>query len=131
MSKVESGYSGGARPDPSYEQVCSGSTGHAEVIQVTFDPDVISYSDLLRVHLSTHDPTTLNQQGADRGTQYRSIILAHDSEQEAIAHQVIAEMASAFDSPIVTEVKPFEVFYRAEEYHQDYYVIPPDPIARR
>ena len=121
VSRVESGYSGGSIPDPTYQQVCTGRTGHAEVVQVTYDPDVISYADLLRVHLSTHNPTTLNQQGADRGTQYRSIILAHDSEQEAIAAQVIEEMASVFDEPIVTEVKPFEVFYKAEDYHQDYY----------
>jgi peptide methionine sulfoxide reductase msrA/msrB len=125
VSRVESGYAGGDVPDPGYEQVCSGRTGHAEVVQVTFDPAVISYADLLRIHLSTHDPTTLNRQGADRGTQYRSIILAHDGDQEAIARQVIAEMAAAFDDPIVTEVRPFEAFYRAEGYHQDYYASNP------
>jgi peptide methionine sulfoxide reductase msrA/msrB len=125
VSHVESGYAGGDTPDPGYEQVCSGRTGHAEVVQVTFDPTVISYADLLRIHLSTHDPTTLNRQGADRGTQYRSIILAHDSAQEALAREVIAEMADAFDEPIVTEIKPLEAFYPAEGYHQDYYASNP------
>ena len=121
VSKVESGYSGGETANPTYQQVCSGETGHAEVVQVTYDPTVISYADLLRIHLSTHNPMTRNQQGADKGTQYRSIILAHDPQQEAIAKQVIEEMAPAFDEPIVTEVKSFQVFYKAEGYHQDYY----------
>ena len=121
VSKVESGYSGGETANPTYQQVCTGKTGHAEVVQVTYDPNVISYADLLRIHLSTHNPTTPNQQGADRGTQYRSIILTHGSEQEATTKQVIEEMASAFDDPIVTEVKAFDVFYKAEGYHQDYY----------
>jgi len=125
VSLVESGYSGGNTAEPTYQAVCSGQTGHAEVVQVTFDPAVISYADLVRIHLSTHNPTTPNQQGADRGTQYRSIILAHDAEQEAVARQVIREMAAAFDAPIVTEVQPFEAFYRAENYHQDYYVSNP------
>jgi peptide methionine sulfoxide reductase msrA/msrB len=125
VSRVESGYSGGASARPSYQQVCSGDTGHAEVVQITYDPNTISYADLLRIHLSTHNPTTPNQQGADIGTQYRSIILTHDSKQQAIAKQVIEEMKPAFDQPIVTEVKPFEVFYPAEEYHQDYYVSNP------
>jgi len=122
VSKVESGYSGGASANPTYQQVCSGDTGHAEVVQVTFDPSVITYADLLRIHLSTHNPTTPDQQGADKGTQYRSITLTHDSEQEVVAKQVIEEIASAFDQAIVTEVKPFDVFYPAEGYHQDYYV---------
>lgn len=121
VSKVESGYSGGEAPDPSYETVCSGQTGHAEVVQVTFDPSVISYADLLRIHLSTHNPTTPNQQGADKGTQYRSIVLTHDAEQEKIARRVIEEMAGAFDAPIVTQVQPFAAFYKAEGYHQNYY----------
>jgi peptide methionine sulfoxide reductase msrA/msrB len=121
VSRVESGYAGGASPDPTYEQVCSGRTGHAEVVQLTFDPSIVSYADLLRIHLSTHNPTTLNQQGADRGTQYRSIVLAHDSEQEATARAVIDEMADAFDDPIVTEVKRLDTFYPAEDYHQNYY----------
>jgi peptide methionine sulfoxide reductase msrA/msrB len=121
VSRVESGYAGGDSPDPTYEQVCSGRTGHAEVVQVTFDPAVISYADLLRIHLSTHNPTTPNQQGADRGTQYRSVILTHDSNQATTARQVIEEMAEAFDAPIVTEVKPLDSFYPAEGYHQNYY----------
>jgi len=125
VSKVESGYSGGANANPTYQQVCSGDTGHAEVVQVTFDPSIISYADLLRIHLSTHNPTTPNQQGADKGTQYRSIILTHNSEQEAIAKQVIEEMSTAFDQAIVTEVKPFDAFYTAEHYHQDYYASNP------
>ena len=125
VSKVESGYSGGRTTNPTYHQVCSGETGHAEVVQLTYDPNVISYADLLRIHLSTHNPTTLNQQGADRGTPYRSIILTHDSEQEATAKQVVEEMASAFDDPIVTEVKPFDIFYKAEGYHQNYYASNP------
>ncbi len=126
VSKVESGYSGGLSANPSYDAVCSGSTGHAEVVQVTFDPAKISYADLLRIHLSTHNPTTPNRQGADKGTQYRSIVLTHDSEQEAILRQVIEEMAPAFDDPIVTEVKPFEMFYPAEAHHQDYYASNPE-----
>jgi peptide methionine sulfoxide reductase msrA/msrB len=125
VSKVESGYSGGTTVNPSYQQVCSGDTGHAEVLQVTFDPSIISYADLLRIHLSTHNPTTPNQQGADKGTQYRSIILTHDSEQKFIANRVIEEMAAAFEQPLVTEVKPFDTFYRAEDYHQNYYASNP------
>lgn len=122
VSRVESGYSAGEIADPTYQAVCTGQTGHAEVVQITFDPAAISYADLVRIHLSTHNPTTLNQQGADRGTQYRSIILAHDAEQDKIARQVIAKMACAFDDRIVTEVQPFDTFYKAESYHQDYYV---------
>lgn len=125
VSKVESGYSGGQAASPTYEQVCSGETGHAEVVQVAYDPDTISYADLVRIHLSTHNPTTPNQQGADRGTQYRSIILTHDVEQETVAKRVIEEMASAFDDPIVTGVKPFDVFHKAESHHQDYYASNP------
>jgi peptide methionine sulfoxide reductase msrA/msrB len=125
VSKVESGYSGGERPNPTYQEVCSGRTGHAEVVQITFDPAVISYADLLHIHLSTHNPTTPDQQGADKGTQYRSIVLTHDSEQETAARQVIEVMAPAFDDAIVTEVKPFEAFYKAEDYHRDYYASNP------
>ena len=121
VDKVESGYAGGTKENPSYNQVCAGVTGHAEVIQITFDPDVISYDYLLKIHLSTHDPTTLNYQGADHGTQYRSIILTHDATQTKTAEQVISEMTSYFDNEIVTEVKPFDVFYKAEDYHQNYY----------
>jgi len=125
VSRVESGYSGGEIANPTYQAVCTGQTGHAEVVQITFDQTVISYADLVRIHLSTHNPTTHNQQGADRGTQYRSIILAYDAEQDAVARQVIEEMASAYDDPIVTEVQPLETFYTAEDNHQDYYVSNP------
>jgi peptide methionine sulfoxide reductase msrA/msrB len=118
---VESGYSGGNIDNPSYRAVCEGTTGHAEVIQVIFDPDEITYKDLLRIHLSTHNPTTLNQQGADKGTQYRSVIFAHNDEQKEIAEGVIEELQDVFDEPIVTEIKPFQVFHKAEDYHQDYY----------
>jgi peptide-methionine (S)-S-oxide reductase len=123
VEKVESGYSGGTVPNPTYEQVCTGSTGHAEVVQITFDPSVISFKELLQIFLTMHDPTTLNRQEADAGTQYRSIILYHNDEQKAIAAQVINENESAevWDRPIVTEVRPFEAFYRAEGYHQEYF----------
>jgi peptide methionine sulfoxide reductase msrA/msrB len=121
VQRVESGYSGGSRENPSYEQVCTGATGHAEVVQVTFDPEEISYADLLRIHLSTHDPTTLNRQGGDHGTQYRSIILVHDPGQEKTAREIIAEMQPDFDDEIVTQIEPFRVFYKAEDYHQNYF----------
>jgi peptide-methionine (S)-S-oxide reductase len=123
VERVVSGYSGGKRPNPSYEQVCSGATGHAEVIQITFDPDIISYRDLLGVLFTIHDPTTLNRQGADEGTQYRSVILYHDPQQERTAKDVIAELEreKVWDAPIVTQVIPFSVFYPAEGYHQDYF----------
>jgi peptide methionine sulfoxide reductase msrA/msrB len=121
VEKVESGYSGGATINPTYQDVCAGITGHAEVVEITYDPDVISYADLLKIHLSTHDPTTLNYQGADHGTQYRSIILTHDELQKQTAEKIILEMASSFDNEIVTEVSPFENFYKAETYHQNYY----------
>lgn len=118
---VESGYSGGRVDNPSYRQVCEGTTGHAEVIQLTYDPEQITYDDLLRIHLSTHNPTSLNQQGADKGTQYRSIILAHNHEQQERAEAVIKELQKFYNEPIVTEIQPYEVFYKAEDYHQDYY----------
>jgi peptide-methionine (S)-S-oxide reductase len=123
VEKVESGYSGGTVAYPTYQQVCTGTTGHAEVVQITFDPKLISFEDLLRIFFTTHDPTTLNRQGADVGTQYRSIILYHDDKQKAIAEKVIEETESAriWDRPIVTQVKPFEAFYRAEDYHQEYF----------
>src|SRR5579872_5561158 len=110
-----SGYAGGHVPNPSYEQVCSGRTGHAEVVQVTFDPKQISYHDLLGIFFTLHDPTTLNRQGADAGTQYRSVILYHSPEQKETAEQVIRELGEegAFGNPIVTQVVPFEAFYRA------------------
>lgn len=118
---VESGYSGGIEANPSYREICTGKTGHAEVIQISFDPNVISYSDLVRLHLSSHDPTTLNQQGADKGTQYRSVIFVHDEEQKQKAKQVITDMQPLFDKPIVTEVQAFTAFYTAEDSHQNYY----------
>ena len=121
VHNVVSGYSGGIVPDPTYEQVCTGTTGHAEVVQVTFNPKEISYDDLLRIHMSTHDPTTLNYQGGDHGTQYRSIILSHNPEQENSARKIIAEMQPHFENEIVTEVQPFRDFYQAEDYHQNYF----------
>lgn len=123
VQKAESGYSGGQVANPTYEAVCSGTTGHAEVVKVTFDPAQISYREILEVFFAIHDPTTLNRQGNDRGTQYRSVIFTSSPQQQAIAEQVIAELGSAkvWDAPIVTEVAPAGVFYRAEDYHQDYY----------
>lgn len=123
VEQVVSGYSGGAVPSPSYEAVCTGRTGHAEVVQVTFDPSVLSYRDLLEVFFVIHDPTTLNRQGADVGTQYRSAIFVHGPEQERTARAVIAELErdQVFDAPIVTAVATFTAFYPAEEYHQDYF----------
>lgn len=123
---VRSGYAGGETEQPNYRAVCSGTTGHAEVIQITFDPSIISYNDLLRIHLTTHDPTTLNQQGADRGTQYRSIILAHDDKQLASANAVIKEVQAHYSQPIVTQVAHFDTFYKAEAEHQSYYELNPD-----
>jgi peptide-methionine (S)-S-oxide reductase len=119
--KAESGYSGGSVPNPSYEDVCTDETGHAEVVQVTFDPKVISYGEILRVFFSVHDPTTKNRQGADVGTQYRSVIFYHGAEQRKIAEQVIKEMKDVWSKPIVTELSPLDKFYRAEDYHQHYF----------
>lgn len=123
VEKVESGYSGGTVKNPTYEQVCTGKTGHAEVIQVTFDPALLSYKTLLEVFFKTHDPTTLNRQGADAGTQYRSVIFYHSEEQRKIAEQVKKETDAAkiWDDPIVTEIAPYSSFYKAENYHQNYY----------
>ncbi len=123
VEKVESGYSGGSVPSPSYEQVCTGTTGHAEVLQITFDPQVVSFRDLLHVFFTIHDPTTLNRQGGDVGTQYRSAIFYHSPEQKVEAQRVIAELQAeqVWDDPIVTELVPFEQFYPAEEYHRDYF----------
>ena len=120
---VTSGYSGGTVPNPTYEQVCSGKTGHAEAVQITFDPEMISYRELLDVFFSIHDPTTLNRQGNDVGTQYRSAIFYHSDEQRSIAERTIRELDAAklWRDPIVTAVIPFEKFYAAEDYHQDYY----------
>lgn len=123
VERVESGYSGGRGANPTYRQVCSGTTGHAEVVQVTFDSRVISFREILEVFLTTHDPTTLNRQGGDIGTQYRSVIFYHDEEQKKVAEQTIKDFngANLWDGTIVTEVTPFEVFYKAEDYHQEYY----------
>jgi peptide-methionine (S)-S-oxide reductase len=123
IEKVESGYSGGLLPDPSYDLVRTGTTGHAEVVQLTFDPAVVSFRDVLDIFFVIHDPTTLNQQGADVGTQYRSAIFFHTQGQKATAERVIAELEAAhtWDAPIVTEVVPFDTFYPAEEYHRDYF----------
>lgn len=121
IERVVSGYSGGHVDDPTYHQVCSGFTGHAEVVQVDFDPDVISYRDLLGVFFTIHDPTTLNRQGYDVGTQYRSAIFYHSDEQKSEAEAVIAEVQPIWDDPIVTEVVPLERFYPAEDYHQNYF----------
>lgn len=119
--KVESGYMGGAQPNPTYEQVCTGETGHAEVVRLEFDPSQVSFRDLLVIFFTIHDPTTLNRQGNDVGTQYRSVIFYQDAEQEATARQVIAEMAHVWDAPIVTELAPAAPFYKAEDYHQNYF----------
>jgi peptide-methionine (S)-S-oxide reductase len=120
---VQSGYAGGHVPNPTYEQVCTGTTGHAEAVQVEFDPAELSYRDLLRVFFSIHDPTTLNRQCPDVGTQYRSAIFYHSPEQERTAREVIAELEREriWDAPIVTEVRPLDAFYPAEEYHREYY----------
>lgn len=122
VEKIVSGYSGGSAPGkPTYREVCSGLTGHAEVVQVQFDPQVISYKDLLMVFMTSHDPTTLNRQGADVGTQYRSVIYYRSEGQKTIAEIVVKEMAPYFDNKIVTEISPLTNFYEAEDYHQDYY----------
>ena len=123
VESVQSGYTGGARPDPTYEAVCSGTTGHAEAVQVEFDPVELSYHEILEVFFTIHDPTTLNRQGADRGTQYRSAIFTHSEEQQAVAREVIAELTAQqlWDDPIVTEVTPLDVFYPAEDYHTQYF----------
>ena len=123
VEKVEPGFAGGETKDPTYNEVVSGSTGHAEVAQITYNPDVVSFSTLLEVFWKTHDPTTLNRQGADVGTQYRSVIFFHDNEQEKLAQEYLKALDSAkiWDNPIVTEIVPLNVFYPAEDYHNDYY----------
>ena len=123
VESVESGYSGGMIANPTYAQVCSGTTGHAEVIQITFDPQVVSFKQILEIFFTVHDPTTLNRQGADVGTQYRSVIFYHDEEQRRVAEQVIKELDAqrVWNAPIVTELAPFEKFYVAEDYHQEYF----------
>jgi peptide-methionine (S)-S-oxide reductase len=124
VEQVESGYSGGWVDKPTYQQVCSGTTGHAEVVQIIFNRKVISLKEILRIFFTVHDPTTPNRQGADVGTQYRSVIFYSSQEQKAIAEQVINEIqiAKLWDAPIVTEIAPFEAFYNAEDYHQEYYI---------
>jgi peptide-methionine (S)-S-oxide reductase len=126
VKSVLSGYAGGATKNPTYEQVCSETTGHAEVIEVEFDPAVVSYEDLLRKFFHAHDPTTLDRQGPDVGTSYRSIILYKDENQKAIAEKVKAEAQKQWPDPIVTEIAPLTTFYKAEDYHQDYFAKNPD-----
>jgi peptide-methionine (S)-S-oxide reductase len=121
VQHVESGYAGGRVANPTYEQVCDGNTGHAEVVRVEFDPDVISYREILEIFFTIHDPTTPNRQGNDVGTQYRSVIFFHSPEQQETARQVIAGMASVWDAPIVTELSPAQNYYKAEDYHQNYF----------
>ena len=123
VTSVESGYMGGSTMNPTYEQVCSGDTGHAEVVRLTFDPDMVSFKEILEVFFVIHDPTTLNRQGNDVGTQYRSAIFYHSTEQKSAAEQVIANLSSAriYDAPIITEVVAASQFYVAEDYHQEYF----------
>lgn len=122
VEKVVSGYSGGNVPGhPTYREICSGLTGHAEVVQINFDANVISYEDILVIFMTTHDPTTLNKQGGDVGTQYRSVIYFHDENQKEIAEDVVKKVADYYDNRIVTEISPLDVFYKAEDNHQDYY----------
>ena len=128
VEDVVSGYSNGQTLNPTYQQVCNGDTGHAEVIQIKFDPEVISYRDILKVFFAVHDPTTLNRQGGDVGTQYRSAIFFHSPDQEKIAHEVIAELTAEniWDAPIVTEVTPISNYFPAENYHQEYFANNPN-----
>jgi len=123
VESVASGYMGGHTPDPAYQQVCTGSTGHAEVVQVTFDPAVVSFKELLEVFFVIHDPTTLNRQGGDVGTQYRSAVFYHSPQQKAVAEEAIASLDAArlHDGPIVTEVTPASIFHMGEDYHQEYF----------
>src|SRR6476620_5099287 len=121
IQHVESGYSGGHISNPSYEEVSKGVTGHAEVVQLTFDPSVVSYREILEIFFTIHDPTTRDRQGNDVGTQYRSVIYFHTPQQQETARQVIAEMANVWDAPIVTELSPIGAYYKAEDYHQNYF----------
>lgn len=118
---VKSGYCGGHLDNPTYQDICYEETGHAEVVEIIFNDEIIGYEELLVIHMTTHNPTTLNQQGADKGTQYRSVIFFQTKEEEEIAHQVIKNLQTSYDNPIVTEVTQLEKFYDAEDYHQDYY----------
>ena len=124
VESVYPGYTGGSVKNPSYREVCTGTTGHAEAIQIKYDPSVINYRELLDIFFYTHDPTTLNRQGADVGTQYRSAIFYHDEEQKAAAEEIISQLTAekVYDDPIVTEVTPMDVFYMAEDYHKNYYL---------
>ncbi len=128
VSKVESGYSGGQTIDPTYKEVCSGTTGHAEVLQITYNPEEISFKELLEVFWSTHDPTTLNRQGNDVGTQYRSAVFYHSEEQKSLSEEYKKRLdeSGAFDDPIVTEITAFDKFYPAEDYHKNYYNLNPN-----
>ena len=122
VSSVVSGYTGGTVPGrPTYREICSGLTGHAEVVQITYDPGLISYADILVIFMTTHDPTTLNRQGADRGTQYRSVIYYHNKKQQDIAEAVVKEIGAYYSNSVVTEISPIDTFYEAEHEHQDYY----------
>ena len=123
VEKVESGYAGGTKSNPTYRDVCGGQTGHAEVVQITFDPSLIAYRDLLDVFFTIHDPTTKDRQGGDIGSQYRSIILTHSDDQARVAREAVAEVEAEklYDDPIVTEIEPLTTFYSAERYHQDYF----------
>lgn len=125
VEKVTSGYSGGFTENPTYREICTGSTGHAEVIHIEYDPKTITFEELLEVFFKTHDPTTLNRQGADTGTQYRSVVFHHNRKQGEIAEQAINELnaAGAYDNPVVTEVTAFEKLYPAEDYHQNYFAL--------
>jgi peptide-methionine (S)-S-oxide reductase len=126
VRSVTSGYAGGSTPNPTYEQVCTGRTGHAEVTQIEYDPGAISYREILEIFWKAHDPTTLNRQGADVGTQYRSIIFYHGDDQRQIAEESKAQAQEQFSDPIVTEIEPLDVFYPAEGYHQDYFEMNPN-----
>jgi len=120
------GYAGGHTENPTYEEVCTDTTGHAEVVRITFDPQEISFEQLVKIFFSTHDPTTLNRQGNDIGTQYRSVIFYHDEEQKAVAEKVLAEVQPLWEDPIVTEISPLTNFYPAEDYHRDYFAKHPE-----
>ncbi|MCU0771880.1 MAG: peptide-methionine (S)-S-oxide reductase MsrA [Verrucomicrobia bacterium] len=126
VKSAVSGYAGGEQPNPTYQEVCSGRTGHAEVIQIEFDPAILSYAKVLKTFWEAHDPTTLNRQGADVGTQYRSIILYHSDEQKAAAEKSKAEAQKQFKDPIVTQIAPLTKFWPAEDYHQQYYARNPN-----
>jgi peptide-methionine (S)-S-oxide reductase len=131
VREVVSGYAGGTTENPTYTEVCSGSTGHAEVVQVRFDPSVVSYDEILDIFFRAHDPTTLNRQGADVGSQYRSIILYHSEEQKRKAEEAVKRAGQIYSEPVVTEIEPLTEFYRAEDYHQDYYAANPSaPYCR-